>query len=1101
MDIFQATAAALHLLHGVIKYISAFRNAPEDRNRLLTLLQAVEGSIKPLNLLRDLPPDSELKRQFKSNNAVQCALIDLKALLEKLSVKLGPKPQKAKLKSFLKDATWPLQSSGVDKMMTDLFRLHQTISSTQLQLLHNITYENVRRLEEYIEAGYREAEVKELIHWLWDQKPSDVAIVPVDPELIVKPDWFWHVPVFKDWETNALRTSGSSLLWCPGELGVGKTIFAKCLWKELFQRHHSKNYAVLIYYFHYKDTETHTSNLIFGYLCRQLVEQRKDMLPLVKTYKQQQKADPFRLEEKNLLDLFESLLNKCDGSFVILDGFDECGSENEGRILHDFRNLLSSVSSLRLLFTGRKSSGIYFKSDPSMQIMAMETDLESYVRKGIQKIARSPLIGLGLAKLPEDEKDRRIDGYVKRILEQSGGRFLLAKSHLYALEGSLSLPSLEDKLSTLGSDIYQLYDACMERISRHVYAELGMQVLLWVVHAKRLLRVNEILQAYVTSKSLNDFDDNLFQSLSMDTLRASTGGLIEVSDAMDTVTIHKSVQDYFDRDETRRHYFVDGNYEVTRICLRYLRFKRFAEGHCVNEGDWDKRITTNIFFEYAALHWGQHVRDLVDDRLTKDIHDLLSNEGSIASAAQALIRSPACLGPPGWLLPYGKLGFFPDRSRGPLLGPLHLATYFNLGQTVERLISAGHGVNERSACGRTSLNIACMLGYGELTQVLLTHHANPNLTDRSSTTCLHAATIGGQFHIVRLLLKHGSSLLDKKGFHNETALHEAAARGLFDVVATLIDDGCDLSARLTDKRSALHLAAESGHAAVVRLIFKKSRSLGPVLLTMIGGFWNDQPIHSAAFQGHPDVIETLYDLGSDLDSRQKSKETPLHIACQHGRPNAVVKLLQLGSDPSALEEVGMTPLHLASRNGHPIIVEILLRLNREGHEYLERRCSLKGDTALHKAATSYYKITPDYWPFNQVADSVRNQTYLKCFKTLYQAGATIDATNDLGETPLYLAACAGNSDIIAFILEELSETGKAEALSKATNDRQLTPLHIAIIEGHKDVVRLLLEAGSDVRKETHDGLSALQLAKESNQEDMVNTVSSLAQKHDLAIES
>ena len=51
------------------------------------------------------------------------------------------------------------------------------------------------------------------------------------------------------------------------------------------------------------------------------------------------------------------------------------------------------------------------------------------------------------------------------------------------------------------------------------------------------------------------------------------------------------------------------------------------------------------------------------------------------------------------------------------------------------------------------------------------------------------------------------------------------------------------------------------------------------------------------------------------------------------------------------------------------------------------------------------------------------------------------------------------------------------------------------------MVRLLLEAGSDAHKETRDGLSALQLAKESNQEDMVNTVSSLAQKHDLAIES
>ena len=84
-----------------------------------------------------------------------------------------------------------------------------------------------------------------------------------------------------------------------------------------------------------------------------------------------------------------------------------------------------------------------------------------------------------------------------------------------ALQGSLSLYSLESNLEKLGSDINQVYDACLDRISTQPggLGPLGVKSILWVVHAKRLLRVNELLQAYVASLSSDDFNDQAFEPL------------------------------------------------------------------------------------------------------------------------------------------------------------------------------------------------------------------------------------------------------------------------------------------------------------------------------------------------------------------------------------------------------------------------------------------------------------------------------------------------------------------------------------------------------------------------------------------------------------
>jgi ankyrin repeat protein len=270
-------------------------------------------------------------------------------------------------------------------------------------------------------------------------------------------------------------------------------------------------------------------------------------------------------------------------------------------------------------------------------------------------------------------------------------------------------------------------------------------------------------------------------------------------------------------------------------------------------------------------------------------------------------------------------------------------------------------------------------------------------------------------------------------------LRDAVRQDSTDIVAALLSRSFKLDSRLDDGRNVLHIAAMLGYPHVVKEVFKKDRSLGLDLLKQPGGDWDDRPIHSAAYSEHVDVIDTLSELGADLEARQRTLETALHIACEHGRPKAVYKLLSLGADPNALEMSSMTPLHLAAQNGHVAIIKHLLEFNKGGRDYLEQRCKPKGDAALHKAARCNYKFKPSYVPYSPIPYSDCDSTYLECFRVINKAGAAIDATNDLGETPLHVAASTGNVGIINFILSHLPEPKISVALSQTTVSVRVTP--------------------------------------------------------------
>ena len=231
--------------------------------------------------------------------------------------------------------------------------------------------------------------------------------------------------------------------------------------------------------------------------------------------------------------------------------------------------------------------------------------------------------------------------------------------------------------------------------------------------------------------------------------------------------------------------------------------------------------------------------------------------------------------------------------------------------------------------------------------MLVKHGATVNVSDLWKFTPLHEAAAKGKYEIVKLLLKHGADP-SKKNRDGHTPL-DLVKEGDQDVVDLLRGD------------SALLDAAKKGNLSRVQKLITPDN-----INCRDSAGRNSTPLHLAAGYNNLEVAEYLLEQGADVNAQDKGGLIPLHNASSYGHLDIAALLIKYHTIVNATDKWGFTPLHEATQKGRTQLCALLL-----AHGADAGLKNQEGQTPLDLATADDVKcLLTDAMPTNVVLPTV-----------------------------------------------------------------------------------------------------------------------------------
>ena len=269
------------------------------------------------------------------------------------------------------------------------------------------------------------------------------------------------------------------------------------------------------------------------------------------------------------------------------------------------------------------------------------------------------------------------------------------------------------------------------------------------------------------------------------------------------------------------------------------------------------------------------------------------------------------------------------------------------------------------------------------------------------------------------------SLASEAQYEMNRSLLLAVKEGNLDAVGTLIHQGAEVNPQHVLDEPPLHLAVSRRDVSMTELLLQEGANYR--------GWRRILPIHQACKAADIRITRMLLDAGASASSLDAQQEQPLHtlLSGQSPRVNAsylIDLLMSRGADINARTRTDKTPLHLSCENDDVDAVRALLVRGADPTSICEG-----GKTALHILCKTVAHSTHAY------------QNSLAIFRLLHDHGLNVNATDEVGETPLHVFAglsfpnsCAHRDRCFNFLELLLIHGAYVDAQDKFGN----TPFHI-----------------------------------------------------------
>ncbi|RTE72151.1 hypothetical protein BHE90_013442 [Fusarium euwallaceae] len=370
-----------------------------------------------------------------------------------------------------------------------------------------------------------------------------------------------------------------TVLHVTGKIGSGKTILATSIVEHLCQIR-QPNQFISFFFSRFDDPITLASDTIVRSLVQQLlsVAPMETMNPALASeiadFLQKAQSNFFSLEA--LGKLYQAASKFTQDWFILIDGVDECESEQR-RLLYDFfsgfLNTCSGPQRVRILFSSRETTKqeidgsfgaverlITGTSNTSADIVAFAEDVIA------TKLARGELV----------VRDPEIIGDIlQAIASKEEGMFLWAFLAIEDICSGTNDKEIKEALQEIPTDLPTTFDRALSRISKRRNQKIASEIFGWTTAARQpltLTQLQEALSVKVGQRNLHP--DDLVSG--MDRITVWCENMVCVEETDNTVHFsHHSIREYLLQPGSGDLGFFhvdlqEFDHHVGEVCITYL---------------------------------------------------------------------------------------------------------------------------------------------------------------------------------------------------------------------------------------------------------------------------------------------------------------------------------------------------------------------------------------------------------------------------------------------------------------------------------------------------------------------------------------------------
>ena len=367
----------------------------------------------------------------------------------------------------------------------------------------------------------------------------------------------------------------------------------------------------------------------------------------------------------------------------------------------------------------------------------------------------------------------------------------------------------------------------------------------------------------------------------------------------------------------------------------------------------------------------------------------------------------------------------------------------------------------------------------------------PSLLNSTKGVMLGALAASGDTSSLEDLLKEKVNV-DSRSDNFKTPLMHAAMNGHIGCLKLLKQFGADEFAVDANGKTVLHIAVASNRLAVVQwllenypppntdllrhrpsILFRATDVVKGVRtqknLREASDTGGSKPLHIAAELDRGGMMKTLVVAGVDIESKDNRGRTSFHRAIISKRRDSFDTLLRNGAQIAAVDAKSVSSLHLAAEAGQVDMIETLLAKGAKPWDF-----DADGNQPIHSAVYG---------------------GNIFAIEALVTQRTDLDRRTKSGQTLLHLACLKTDVGVATYLLTKLVDvnpwatptSGVLQALSQSKiKGSSLTPLHYACCTRDFEMAVLLLDHDALINAPTPEGATALMMAVEAEDTNIVN---------------